>query len=213
MTAASEALVSWVRIDATPRRGGPALFLDRDGTLIENTPYLADPAGVRVIQGARETIAAFRAEGFAIIIVTNQSGVARGLCSPEQYRAVEARVLEQLGPGTVDAVYACPFHPAGQGEFAREHPWRKPDAGMLLDAAARFQLDLKRSVMVGDSLSDMRAGAKAGTGWLVHTLTGHGAAERPMVEAFAATLQTQTTKLSVRYVSSIGELATIACTA
>lgn len=213
MTANADFLDAWVRIDALPRPGAPALFLDRDGTVIENRPYLADPEGVTLIPGARKAIAAFRATGYAVIMVTNQSGVARGLCSAEQYRAVEARVLERLGPGAVDAVYACPFHPDGQAPFARDHPWRKPGAGMLLDAAARFGLDLGRSVMVGDSLADIKAGANAGTGWLIHTLTGHGAAERAEVEAFAASLKELSNNSTVRYVSSIGELTAVECSA
>jgi D-glycero-D-manno-heptose 1,7-bisphosphate phosphatase len=157
--------------------GRPALFLDRDGTVIENLPYLDDPAGVSLIAGAREAITAFRAAGHAVVIVTNQSGVARGLLSPEQYRAVEAAVIEAIGPGLVDATYACPFHP--------EHPWRKPEPGMLLAAARDLGLSLADSMLVGDTLADMRAGAAAGVGALAHVRTGHGGDERAAVEAWA----------------------------
>lgn len=207
MTAEASFLDSWLRIDTTPCRGVPALFLDRDGTIIENLPYLADPEGVRLIDGAREAIRIFRANGYAVIMVTNQSGVARGLCSPEQYRAVEARVLEVLGPGVIDVVYACPFHPEGLGDFGREHSWRKPAAGMLFNAADRFGIDLSQSVMIGDSLSDMEAGARAGTRWLVHTLTGHGKNERSKVEAFSTSLNEISSTTMIRYVTSIAELA------
>lgn len=191
--------------------GSPALFLDRDGTVIENSPYLAEPEGVRVLPGARDAIAAFRAAGFAIIMVTNQSAVARGLCSAEQYRAVETRVLERLGPKYVDVVYACPFHPDGAGPFACEHAWRKPGAGMLLDAAERFGLNLARSWIVGDSLTDMQAGANAGARHLVHVATGHGEAERPAVESFAAHLGREfgVTAPVVHYLPSISQLTEI----
>ena len=206
MTRATDLTADWVSVHARPPLGRPALFVDRDGTLIENVPYLADPKGVRPLVGAREAIASFRAAGYSVIMVTNQSAVARGLCSVEQYRAVERRVIDLLGPGAIDAVYACPYHPAGRAPFAGEHSWRKPQPGMLLAATERFGLDLDRSLIVGDSLSDIQAGAEAGTRWLVHTLTGHGAAERPAVEAFAAELREASGKSEVRLVSHIGEL-------
>ncbi len=165
----------WVtRHNRVDLSGKPALFLDRDGTVIENVPYLDDPSLVLPIVGARETIAAFRERGYAVIIVTNQSGVARGLVSPEQYRAVEAAVIEALGPGLIDATYACPF--------LSEHPWRKPEPGMLLAAAQDHGLVLAESIMVGDTFADAMAGAKAGVARLVHVLTGHGAQERANVE-------------------------------
>lgn len=158
--------------------GKAAVFLDRDGTVIENRPYLDDPAQVFVIPGAREAIAAFRAKGYAVVLVTNQSGVARGLVSPEQYHAVEAAVIAALGLGLVDATYACPFHP--------EHPWRKPEPGMLLAAAEDLSLLLPRSTMIGDTLADVIAGERAGVARIIHVLTGHGAEERSKVEAWAS---------------------------
>lgn len=161
--------------------GKPSLFLDRDGTVIENVPYLNDPAQVALVPGVRETIAAFRNSGYAVIVITNQSGVARGLVSPEQYRAVEAAVIEALGPGLVDATYACPF--------LAQHPWRKPEPGMLLAAARDFGLHLAGSVMVGDTLADMKAGAAAGVGMLTHVGTGHGGDERAAVKAWARELK------------------------
>lgn len=162
------------RHSAVDLSGKPALFLDRDGTVIENVPYLSDPAAVSLIPGARETIAAFRAAGFAIIIVTNQSGIARGLVTPEQYRAVEKAVIKMIGDGLVDATYACPF--------LDPHPWRKPAPGMLLAAAADHGLVLGQSVMVGDSLVDMQAGEAGGIARIAHVLTGHGAKERALVK-------------------------------
>ncbi len=174
--------IDWViQYQVTPQILRPALFLDRDGTIIENVPYLSDPAKVVLIEGVVERIKAFRGRGFAIVIVTNQSGIARGLCTPDQYRAVEARVQALLGLGSIDATYACPFLPGGQGLYDVDHSWRKPSDGMLRAAAADLNLDLSRSIMVGDSFADMSAGARAGVACLVHVLSGHGEAERNIV--------------------------------
>ncbi len=177
--------------------GKPALFLDRDGTVIENVPYLDDPAGVSLIPGAREAIDAFRSAGYAVIIVTNQSGIARGLVSPAGYRAVEAAVIAALGPHRVDATYACPFHPA--------HPWRKPEPGMLLAAAQDLAVSLEESTMVGDTLADVLAGAHAGVGRVVHVLTGHGAQERNEVEALVGAHDNATFR-QVRFADSLAVL-------
>ena len=185
------------RHSQTDLTGKPALFLDRDGTVIENIPYLNDPRKVSAIPGAREAIATFRDMGYAVIIVTNQSGVARSLISRGQYRAVEAAVIEALGPGLVDATYACPFHP--------EHPWRKPEPGMLLAAARDHGLALAGSVMVGDTSADMKAGDAAGVRNLVHVETGHGAEERAAVEAWIRTFRGNK-YLRPRFDESLGKL-------
>lgn len=178
-------LANWIEVTAPLPPGAPVLFLDRDGTVIENRDYLADPDGVVPISGAVEAIQRFRTAGFAVVVVTNQSGIARGLIRPEQYAAVNRRMLQCLGGAQINAVLACPFHPEGSPPWQLAHPWRKPEPGMLLEAAAMFQSDLGRSVMVGDSLSDLRAGAAAGVGRLVHVATGHGLAEREAIIAYA----------------------------
>lgn len=172
----------WVEITARPAPGCKALFLDRDGTIIENVDYLADPDLVSLIPGAIATLRSFRAAGFAIVVVTNQSGVARGLISPAQYRSVRERVTELLGPEIIHATYACPFHPEGQGEYALAHSWRKPAGGMIRAAAHELQLDLGDSLLVGDSLSDVAAAADGGVSLAVHVSTGHGRHERAAVE-------------------------------
>jgi D-glycero-D-manno-heptose 1,7-bisphosphate phosphatase len=205
--AIDDSLASWVHIAARPAPNSRALFLDRDGTIVENIAYLSDPEAVSVIPGAVETISAFRAAGFAIIIVTNQSGVARGLISREQYRAVDASVLEQLGAGLVDATYACPFHPDGAGRYAGNHPWRKPKGGMIEAAAMDLRLNLAGSVMVGDSLTDILAAADAGVGVAVHVLTGHGARARVAVEQLAAGRNSTGHMPRVFCAASIAEIA------
>ncbi len=148
----------------------PALFVDRDGTLIELVDYLSRPEEVVPIPGAFEAIARARRRGFRVVMVTNQSGIRRGLFGWEAFDAVQRRVhalMDAAGAGC-DAVYACPALP---GDDA---PCRKPNPGMLQAAAADLAIDLARSWVVGDSAHDLEAGARAGleVGWLVPT--GHG---------------------------------------
>lgn len=152
----------------------PAVFFDRDDTLIENTTLpaeavagrpgdLADPGWVRPLPGAIEACRRARELGYAVIMVTNQGVVARGGATLDQVEATCQRTLDLLGPG-IEACLACPFHPRASGptEFCREHEWRKPRPGMLLAAAEMFNLDLARSWMIGDAQRDIDAGLAAG---------------------------------------------------
>jgi D,D-heptose 1,7-bisphosphate phosphatase len=147
--------------------GRAAIFFDRDNTLIECAGYLGDPAGVRLAEGAAEALVRARALGFAIVVVSNQSGVARGLFDEAEVLAVNARLDELLRAADpqalVDRHELCPFHPEGSVErYRRESELRKPRPGMLLLAAAELGLDLGRSWMVGDAPRDIAAGAAAG---------------------------------------------------
>ncbi len=139
----------------TTRRA--AGFLARDGTLMEDTGYVSDPAHVRIFDGVREALDALKAYGFLTVIVTNQSGIGRGYFTHADYEAVQARFLELLGPGRIDATYCCPEHP----DTATDR--RKPGPGMLLEAARDLGIDLTRSWMVGDRAGDLEAGRAAGT--------------------------------------------------
>ena len=158
------------------RRRRPAVFLDRDGTVVEDPHYLADPDRLTLIPGAAAAIRQLSAAGFAVIVVTNQSGIAQGLYSEAQYRAVAARldeVLESAG-ARVDATYYCPHHPDYNGPC----DCRKPDTGLYRRAAAALALDPAASYYVGDKLTDViPAVSLAGQGILVRT--GHGAAAEP----------------------------------
>lgn len=151
----------------------PAVFFDRDDTLIENANLpseamagkpgdLADPAWVRPRPHAAEACRRAIELGYAVVIVTNQGVVARGGATLAQVEATCQRTLELLGPG-IDACLACPFHPEGTGpaKYCREHPWRKPQPGMLMAAAEFFNLDLARSWMIGDAPRDRAAGLAA----------------------------------------------------
>lgn len=134
----------------------PAVFLDRDGTLMNDDGYTSDPAHVRLFPGVPEALASLKARGFRTVIVTNQSGIGRGFFTVEQYHAVHARFLELLGPGLIDATYFCADHPDAAT------PRRKPGPGMLLEAARDHDLDLRRSWIVGDRAGDLEAGERAG---------------------------------------------------
>ncbi|MBZ9742855.1 MULTISPECIES: D-glycero-beta-D-manno-heptose 1,7-bisphosphate 7-phosphatase [unclassified Mesorhizobium] len=150
----------------------PALFLDRDGTINVDTDYPSDPAEIELRPGMLPAIAAANRCGIPVVIVTNQSGIARGYFGWDVFAKVNGRVLELLhGEGVfVDMVLACGYHEAGVGPLAiADHPMRKPNPGMLIEAGRRLDLDLQGSLMVGDKPADMQAARRAGLaqGWLV----------------------------------------------
>ncbi len=143
---------------AVPNR--PAVFIDRDGTIIADAHYLADPAGVRLLPGASAAIARANMSGMLVIVVTNQSGIARGLITPAQYEAVRARTDRLLGEhgARVDATYHCPHWPAITGPC----DCRKPGLGMYRTAAADFGIDLARSAFIGDRWRDVQPARETG---------------------------------------------------
>ncbi|TPJ53774.1 MULTISPECIES: D-glycero-beta-D-manno-heptose 1,7-bisphosphate 7-phosphatase [unclassified Mesorhizobium] len=152
--------------------GQPALFLDRDGTINVDTDYPSDPAEIELRPQMLPAIAAANNAGIPVVVVTNQSGIARGYFGWSAFADVNRRVLELLRDQgvVVDMVLACAYHEAGVGPLGiSDHPMRKPNPGMLFEAAKRLDLDLRRSVIVGDKLADMEAGLGAGLpqGWLV----------------------------------------------
>ena len=151
----------------------PAVFLDRDGTVIEDPHYLADPDRLALIPGAGDAIRRLNAASLTVVVVTNQSGIALGLYGEDDYRAVAARLDEVLGSAgaRVDATYYCPHHPDYHGHC----DCRKPGTGLYRRAAAALGVDPAASYYVGDKLTDvMPAVSLAGQGILVRT--GHGAA-------------------------------------
>jgi len=143
----------------------PAVFVDRDNTLIDDPGYLADPEAVKLLPGAELAIRSLRQSGFAIVVVTNQSGIARGLLDEETLEKIHARLGEQLAEkdAPLDAIYYCPYHPDGSvPRYSQESDLRKPAPGMLLQAAQELDIDLASSWMVGDSPRDVGAGQRAG---------------------------------------------------
>jgi len=156
----------------------PAVFLDRDGTLIREREYLADPRGVVILDDVVDALTRLRRAGFALVVVTNQSGIARGLYTLEDYRSVARRVDECLDREGVlpDATYFCPHHP----EFTGPCTCRKPGTGMYRQAAQELNLALDESFYVGDRAKDvLPALALGGRGVLVRT--GYGKDEEPRV--------------------------------
>lgn len=159
-------------------RARPALFLDRDGVIVEERGYLCRPADVALLPGAAETIAAFNAADVPVVVVTNQSGVARGYLSWGDFERVQDevdRLLRQAVGAHLDGVFACAYHPAGRAALAvADHRWCKPNPGMLLAAAECLVLRLDRSWIVGDRSRDIAAGRAAGLAGGLHVGSGHG---------------------------------------
>jgi D-glycero-D-manno-heptose 1,7-bisphosphate phosphatase len=133
-----------------------AVFLDRDGTIIHDADYCSDPKQVQVFEGVPEALRRLKGKGYKLIVITNQSGIGRGFFTLEQYRAVEAEVLRQLGPGLIDATYFCPDTPEQPSKC------RKPAPGMILEAVRDHRIDLGRSFFIGDKEIDAECGRNAG---------------------------------------------------
>ncbi len=153
-----------------------AAFLDRDGTIIELVHHLADPSDVALIPGAGAAIARLNRAGIPVVIVTNQSVIGRGKLSEAGLTDIHVVMGDQLaGFGAhIDAFYHCPLVPTVKDPRVIEDPDRKPGPGMLQRAAREHGLDLGRSVMVGDTISDMGAGRNAGVAATVLVRTGYG---------------------------------------
>jgi D-glycero-D-manno-heptose 1,7-bisphosphate phosphatase len=141
-----------------------ALFLDRDGVVNEEVGYLHRTEDVRWVAGIVPLCRTAQSLGYKLVVVTNQSGIARGLYSEAQFQSLMSWMRAELaGRGiTLDGVYYCPYHPEGIGEYCREHEDRKPSPGMLLRAARDLELDLAQSILVGDRCSDLAAAHAAG---------------------------------------------------
>lgn len=142
-----------------------AVFFDRDGTLIEDSGYLSHPDQVKLFDGAAEVIKEFHLLGYKTVVVSNQSGVARGIVSEEMLGRIHERLQELLAlkGAALDGIYYCPYHPDGViPKYRRDSDLRKPQPGMLLAAAEAMDLDLKQSWMIGDSGRDVEAGRRAG---------------------------------------------------
>lgn len=157
-------------------REGAVLFIDRDGVLIVDKDYLADPAGVELLPGVPEALRAAAAAGYALVGISNQSGLGRGRFGQTELAAVMRRVDEVLAAsGTaLDAMYYCPHAPEDGCRC------RKPGPGLLEEAAAAFNWDRERSWVVGDKASDVEFGRRHGLG-AVLVATGYGAGEASRV--------------------------------
>lgn len=171
----------WVeRLTAEVPPGRPALFLDRDGVVVEEAHYLSDPAKVRVLDGVASAIARCNALRLPVVLVTNQAGIARGYYGWREFEAVQREMIGRLDAAgaRIDLVLACAFHDVGNVPYrVADHPWRKPNPGMILAAAEMLAIDLPASAVIGDKVSDLEAGAAAGLARAVLVRTGHGCEE------------------------------------
>ena len=149
-----------------PQPGAPAVFLDRDGVLIEDSGYPHLDEHLVLIPGAAEAVRRLNGLGYMVVIVTNQSGVARGLFDEARMNRFNDGLVRRLaGRGArIGAVYACPFHAEAQDPRYRhpDHPDRKPNPGMILRAIADHHIDPTRSFLIGDRQSDLEAARRAG---------------------------------------------------
>lgn len=152
-----------------------AVFLDRDGTINIEKDYLYLPKDFEFIPGAAEAINLLNQTGVMVIVVTNQSGVARGYYTEEDVENLHRHIERELKiyDAHIDAWLYCPHHPSGRGSYGLPCNCRKPLPGMLQEAARRFDIDLKNSVMIGDKLADIEAGIAAGCSTML-VRTGYG---------------------------------------
>jgi D-glycero-alpha-D-manno-heptose 1-phosphate guanylyltransferase len=172
-----------VRVDR-PNQPLSALFLDRDGVMIEEKNYLSDPNQVEILDGIPELICEAHRRGMLVVEVTNQAGIGRGKFQWSDFVAVQNRIETELRlrGAELDAIFACPHHKEGVGTYsAAEHPWRKPNPGMLLVAKDLLNTDLASSVLLGDKTCDILAARAAGM-QAVLLLTGQGPEHRDSVQ-------------------------------
>jgi D,D-heptose 1,7-bisphosphate phosphatase len=142
-----------------------AIFLDRDDTLIEDPGYISRPEQVKLLKGVDKMLIELKSMGYKLVVISNQSGVARGLVSEETLDEIHNRLKQLLAEkgAALDRIYYCPYHPDGViKKYRKDSDWRKPKPGMLLAAASEMDIDLTQSWMIGNSSRDIEAGLKAG---------------------------------------------------
>ncbi|UCH93316.1 MAG: HAD family hydrolase, partial [Candidatus Aminicenantes bacterium] len=161
-----------------------AIFLDRDGTIIEEKGYICHLAQSEIFPFAYEAVRMMNENHFKVIVITNQSAVARGICTGEQVENLHLTIQKEFlkRQAVIDRFYYCPYHTDGVIEaFKKDHPWRKPAPGMILQAAKDFDINLSQSYMIGDDLIDIQVGKNAGC-QTVLVLTGKGRQTKKKLE-------------------------------
>jgi len=157
----------------------PAVFLDRDGTLMQDVDYCGEAKDVHLYDGVSDALRRLKQRGYKLIVITNQSGIGRGYFSEEQYKAVEHELARQIGDDVIDATYYCPHLPQNGCRC------RKPSPYMIVRAAEDYQLDLAQSFFVGDKKSDIECGRSAGVKTIL-VRTGYGNDTDPELADFVA---------------------------
>ena len=164
----------------------PAVFLDRDGVINQESEYVHRIEDFHFIDGVFDACRQMSKAGFRLIVITNQAGIARGYYTEDEFHRLTKWMLDEFRQHGVeiDGVYYCPHHPVhGVGQYLRQCDCRKPGPEMILRAAREHSLDLPKSILVGDKASDIEAGRSAGVGCCVLVLTGHKLQSKDLVKA------------------------------
>lgn len=167
-------------------KGIPAIFLDRDGTINIDHGYVHQIDNFEFIEGAIEAMAELKKMGYALVVVTNQSGIGRGIYSEDSFMQLTEWMDWSLADRGVelDGIYFCPHHPEAKDEAYREDcNCRKPKPGMLLEAQSFLNIDMASSIMVGDKLADMQAGRAANVGTTILVRSGETVTEEAIESA------------------------------
>jgi D-glycero-D-manno-heptose 1,7-bisphosphate phosphatase len=186
-----------------------AVFLDRDGVITEETGYLHRPEDVRFLPGAIDSIKAINRMGLPAVLITNQSGIGRGYYEWPDFDRVQSRIRQELsGKGAwLDAEWACGYYPSSKLEFPPDASrYRKPNIGMIQEAAAALSLSLPHSWLVGDKPSDIETAIHAGLYAAVHVLTGYGAETRAAVVQLA---RLNPSSCQIHLIDSISDLPSL----
>jgi D-glycero-D-manno-heptose 1,7-bisphosphate phosphatase len=167
----------------------PAVFLDRDGVLVEETGYLHTIQDTVLIPDAPHAIRLLNQRHIPAIIITNQAGIARGYYTWQDFHLVQTHIeLQFQNHGACfDGLWACAHHPHGAGLLASDHPFRKPNPGMILDAASKLNIDLSRSWLIGDKTIDIQAALNASLAGAILVRTGYGKSMEDEVRALSPT--------------------------
>lgn len=163
----------------------PAVFLDRDGTIIKEVGYIDSPEKISLIPRADEAIRSLQESGFKIIVVSNQSGVAHGYFDEDTVRLINERVSDIFASksAVIDAFYFCPHHPDfGNQDYKKDCECRKPKPGMILQAVEEHRIDLSNSIMIGDKFTDVKTGKNLNL-LSILVLTGFGTKEYQTIKA------------------------------
>jgi D-glycero-D-manno-heptose 1,7-bisphosphate phosphatase len=161
-----------------------AVFLDKDGTIIKDVGYLDDPKKVRLFAGSASAIRSLNKKGFKVIVISNQSGIARGMFTESTLKDIDDKLISLIKRkgGKIDGIYYCPHHPRyGLSRYRRVCECRKPHNGLIIKAAKEHRIDLKRSFTVGDKRSDIKAGKISRTRTIL-VLSGEGRKNRSLIK-------------------------------